>query len=285
MAAQTVTIALDNGTDAQFRAWGKAISDQMALGGWTKGTDSGQIDWATVLKPASGNVSQGYEVWRSNDAGGGLVNIFVKIEYGSQSTAGNPGIWITVGFASDGAGNLTGVVSTRRQVYGGSQTSGTAVANNLAAGSGYACMVLGTGYSSGVGFAFNIERLRDASLNLTNEIAVIWHSNQIASVCQVVTPTFAYTLEGTAFKIMPTAANSNVSGNVGLGLMFVQKAGLMPISNFFGANGSQLGVAQSVVSITVAGVARSYIVNAFVSSTGTGYSFQFGSDPLISRFD
>ena len=57
MAAQSVSRAGINDTDANFRLWGKAMSDQLGLSTWVKTTDTGQIDWATVVKPAAANTA------------------------------------------------------------------------------------------------------------------------------------------------------------------------------------------------------------------------------------
>ena len=115
MASATIAKAPTNNTDANFRLWGKAISDQLVTS-WSLVPDSGDLDWTTITTPAAINTAQGYEIWKSNDAGGGLSNIYFKIEYGSGNNAANPSIWLTVGFASDGAGIITGIKTARTQI-------------------------------------------------------------------------------------------------------------------------------------------------------------------------
>jgi hypothetical protein len=109
-------IAADN--DATFRTWGKAISDGLqAVGGIAKlsaGDSSGQIDWATVAKPLA-NTAAGYEMYAFADTLQATVPIYIKVEYGSGAGGNNVSIWVTVGFAHDGAGALTGTTTTRLQ--------------------------------------------------------------------------------------------------------------------------------------------------------------------------
>lgn len=93
-----------NASDAEFRKWGKAISDGFAAAGWVKhGTD---IDWATVATP-TGAGAKGYEIWRMNDALQATAPVFLKIEYGEGTTTDRPQIWLTLGNGADGGGNIT----------------------------------------------------------------------------------------------------------------------------------------------------------------------------------
>src|SRR4051812_34743538 len=104
MAASSTVVNFACNTDAIFRAWGLVVSNAIAAGGWVQTSDSRQINWATATAPVSGSPS-GYEIWRSNDAGGGLNEIYDKIEYGTPPNTAvvlSGGLWITVGWASDG---------------------------------------------------------------------------------------------------------------------------------------------------------------------------------------
>ena len=99
MAKQTISAAPIQTTDAEFRAWVTAISNGFqAL--FTKVTQTGEINLATVLKPAGANTSQGFEVYRFNDSLQATAPIFFKVEYGSSSLAVTPSCWLTVGKGS-----------------------------------------------------------------------------------------------------------------------------------------------------------------------------------------
>lgn len=107
MAVNSFTSLFDHSTDATFRTWGSEFSAALLAVGLTKTSDTGQIDWGTVTRPTT-NTDAGYEIWRFNDALQATQPIFMKISFGTHSTALKGRIRIVVGSGSDGAGNLTG---------------------------------------------------------------------------------------------------------------------------------------------------------------------------------
>lgn len=123
MPTAVMTSTWHNTTDADFRQWGKAISDGIAAVGLIKVADTGTVNWATVVKPASNNSAAGFEIWRFNDPLQDTAPVFIKLEYGCQQHLLIPGTWVTVGRGSDGAGNVTGVLAPRRQTQ--ANTAGT----------------------------------------------------------------------------------------------------------------------------------------------------------------
>jgi hypothetical protein len=172
MARSLFTAAPTQATDAEFRAWGLAISTALAAVGLVKTADSGQIDWLTVLKPAGAGASQGYEIWRFNDALQATASVFLKIEYGSGTNLAYPSVWVTIGRGSDGAGTLTGLLTVRKQV--------NALASNAAPS---ACRVSGDTNrilvaafvaTANCPIAFGIERTHDAAGADTAEGVLFW---------------------------------------------------------------------------------------------------------------
>jgi len=264
MAAVTTQLAPTNDTDANFRLWGKAISDQMAAGGWVKTTDTGQIDWATVLKPASPNVMQGYEIWRSNDASGSIVQMYLKIEYGSSTSNGTqPAMHSTAGFGSNGTGTLTGTTTLRTQIS--VNASSTSTRNcNLAAGLGWVVMTLFTNDANSC-MVFSIERTLSSSFAEQNEI-LFCYSGSGANIKSVVLnqTTGIYPVETSPnAQAIVNPTNAVQSGNAGFSLQFGQRGGLTnPSRNLFGTGAATLGAAQTIVLIESYGVSRSYIINA-----------------------
>lgn len=143
MATHIATTVFDNSSDANFRTWGKLISDRFAAFGWVKGTDTGQIDWATVLAPNTTNQARGYEIWRMADALQATAPCFMKIEYGSSSPLTRPSFWFTFGTGSDGAGNLTGNTIARVQMAVAlTVTNNTQFTHLFAGDNNRFCMVL-----------------------------------------------------------------------------------------------------------------------------------------------
>lgn len=126
MTTYNYTSPIIHNSDAAFRAWGRELSNAMQTAGLVKAADTGQINWDTVLKPAynvGGGVA-GYEIFQFNDPLQPTAPVFVKLEYGTgpTQTSAYPGLWLTVGTGTNGAGTLTGVLSTRQLLthsYGG----------------------------------------------------------------------------------------------------------------------------------------------------------------------
>lgn len=116
MAATLWAGKVGQASDGEFRAWGKAVSDAIQLGGIAKTTDTGQIDWETVSKPAAINTSQGYEIYRFADSLQSTAPVFFRLDYGSGSSAGYASLWLTVGTGSDGNGTITGVLININQI-------------------------------------------------------------------------------------------------------------------------------------------------------------------------
>jgi hypothetical protein len=68
--------------DATFRVWGSGLAAQIAAMGLVQTSDTGQINWATVTRPAIGALA-GYEMWRFNDALQATKPVFIRLDYGS----------------------------------------------------------------------------------------------------------------------------------------------------------------------------------------------------------
>jgi hypothetical protein len=116
MATDTRTLSLYIANDAEFRAWGQAIAAQWTAVGLVKTTDTGQIDWATVLRPGAG-LDAGYEVYRFDDAFQATSPVFIRVVYKMYNTT-IPAIRVSVGAGTNGAGSLTGVgVTSTRELY------------------------------------------------------------------------------------------------------------------------------------------------------------------------
>ena len=120
MTLLTPSTAPDNSTDATFRVWGKSIADSLISMGLARSSDTGMINWSTVTKASVANTAQGYDIFIFQDALQGTYPVFIKLEYGGGSPVAYPSIWITVGTGSNGSGTLSGQLSTRFQLSGGS---------------------------------------------------------------------------------------------------------------------------------------------------------------------
>lgn len=113
MTTATTATVLDDSSDAAFRTWVAEIITQLVTTcGLTQTADTGQINTATVTRPAI-NTAAGYVILRFNDTLQSTAPIFMKMEFGSAGTTSTPQIWLTIGTGSNGSGTLTGPLSTR----------------------------------------------------------------------------------------------------------------------------------------------------------------------------
>lgn len=161
------SVAATNTTDATFRAWGAALSDAMEAVGFVKTADTGQVDWAAVVKPVLSTFA-GYEIRQLSDSMQSTVPIFAKIEYGAGSTQTYPKLRIQLGRGTDGAGNLTGMVSAQF-IPGCADVSATAYDCFVSGGEGYIAVALWTTANSNFPIMFYIARTRDADGTINNK--------------------------------------------------------------------------------------------------------------------
>ena len=106
MATYSFNQVIDHSSDATFRAWGSAINNALTTVGLTQTADTGQVNWTTVTRPGT-NTTAGYEIWRFNDSLQATAPIFIKLSYGTATSALFPRLLCDIGTGSDGAGTLT----------------------------------------------------------------------------------------------------------------------------------------------------------------------------------
>lgn len=282
MAASTSLLVRNNGTNAQFRAWGSAISAAFAAGGLVQTADTGQINWTTVTAPVAINTSQGYEIWRSNDATGSLNNWYVKIEYGSGAAAANPSIWLTLGWSSDGAGSINSTNACARTQIA---TGGTSVASecNFGVGTGYISVCLWGNTGSTDYLIFSIERTRNTLGAVQDEVFVYGGgSGGAVSINQVIPRTgnvpASVTTAGHGWRTIPVAAATYL-GNKAVGTLAPQKGSwLMESLNLLAGNSTDF-LQQTQFTMTVYGGTHTYIVVGISTTLG------LGSTRLLIRYE
>ena len=216
MSKQVVSAAPIQTTDAEFQAWVTAISSGFqAL--FTKVTQSGEINLATVLKPAGANTSQGFEVYRFNDSLQATAPIFFKIEYGSSSTAVTPSCWLTVGKGADGSGTITSVLLARQLVFYLYSNSASFYNSYIGSGDG-SCLIFSLFPSapgiSGQGSYCVVERSRDGSGNPT-AAGVFWQysgQSNVSDYCETSDYSTAQRISLTSGCIsVPANLSTNIS--------------------------------------------------------------------------
>ena len=163
MATVTYTNGPDNGSDASFRVWGSALDGTFTTFGWVRTADTGQVNWATVLKPTLASTATGYSIFTMSDSLQATYPVFIKIEYGDTPTVGYPGIWITVGTGSDGAGTLTNIIRSRTAIGTAGSTATTYPCYASGANNRYCCILWPASSTSNSCIGIAIERTKDSS--------------------------------------------------------------------------------------------------------------------------
>lgn len=185
MTTQTWVSAIAHSNDADFRAWGSELSAKFAAAGLVKHTDTGQINWATVTRPAA-NTAGGFELWRFADSLQATAPIYLKIEYGTSTSANFPQIWLTVGTGTNGSGTLNGTVSDRNPVAFSGAVSAGNYPSYLCVAPGFVGLLHKAGASgSWTGFAFfAVSRTHDTAGAATgNGFFVLWGGVNANSIC------------------------------------------------------------------------------------------------------
>ncbi len=138
---------------------------------WTGSSFTGVRAIPVSLRPVNANTSAGYEFYKMTGALSVTAPIILRIEYGTGGAATYPSLWLTVGTATDGAGNFSGVtVSERRQL----SCNGNALTPQRCAISGDVNRIaMALFYNSSTYMFFALERTRDAAGAETSEGAVI----------------------------------------------------------------------------------------------------------------
>ena len=167
MTTSISSFPTNNPDDASFRVWGGGISAQLAAAGFTRASDTGQINWATATRPAAG-ASGGYEVYRFNDSLQATKPIFIKLSYESAGFNQNyPVIRVTVGTATNGAGVISGIGSTNTVLTMGSSIASPSPSCYCCASPSRLYLVFAQNPNGGAHLF--IERSKDASGQYTGD--------------------------------------------------------------------------------------------------------------------
>ena len=216
---------IESSSDATFRAWGLDLATRIAVAGLVQTADTGQINWATVTRPAA-SAYGGYEIWRFDDTLQGSSPVYIKIEYGSSNNQATPAIRVTISSGTNGAGTPTGLVSTAIVCY----ASGLLVTNanitnfpsHVVHTAGFFALVfkMGAGVSGLTLFSFVVQRSVNNSGIPTGESVTLLacgNGNQAtsaapAAIINYVTSTVNNAVTGIDIGFMPSQMASSVVG-------------------------------------------------------------------------
>jgi hypothetical protein len=112
MPRSAVTIAPDLTSDTTWRTLIGAIKTGIEAMGWTQTSDTGQINFATSVKPPGSSTIQGFALWQATDALAGANPMKIRIAFGSAGSASQLRLTISYGHTTDGAGSFSGVTTS-----------------------------------------------------------------------------------------------------------------------------------------------------------------------------
>jgi hypothetical protein len=253
-------------TDAAFRLWGSRITAAMEAVGFTKTADTGQINWTTVLAPTGSAEIMGYEIRQFTDGLQATNPVIVKLEYGSSATSNQrPGIRITVGSASDGAGALTGNVSSYFYIAstGGSTTEYPSYISSDGGRINIALWVTSSSNSN----AFWIERFKDTDgtpnangVNICSAFST--NSRTTASTAQTLpAAAVAYPASPIRFQCAITSIGATYNENIGLFPVYPNQgyAGNPDLGGLV-FNSAEMSAAGTFMTISIYGSSHVFVV-------------------------
>ncbi len=262
----------DHSGNAGFQAWyNEVIAKWDACAGVARTGDTGQIG-AAVARPGTGTAG-GYVMYYLNDSIHGTWPVYIKLEFGTGSSANFPAIWVTVGTGTNGSGTLTGVVSTRQQIT--RNVAPTSLVTNYQsylcadATNGFVgmCHKIGSGATSATFMA--VARFTDNSSALISGGVCFYYTDTSGVVLRAtLTSAEALDLGNYAFFIGPNNSSTLVGGAPQVARHFTkQPTGTVQpqlVSFQFGEQGDQ-----STFPFSAAGTSLTYIAfNGTTSSAG-----------------
>ena len=286
MGVSAPSFSLAHGTDAEFRTWVGAIRTAITGLGLIRTTDTGQIDIATVARPTVINTAMGYDIYRFADTLQATLPVFIKVEFGSGATATHPALWITVGTGTDGAGTLTGQVSTRQQIradgVGSTQTHRFSGDTNRIV----AMLTAGSWGSNHLGFG--VERSKDAAGDDTADGIIVQMTNYAGNhACyqQFIPATGSIGIleSGPMCPVLRRAdAADTASDGTDIGVfaatVLSRKGVESPGRNFFGYFNADLA-AENAVAVSVYGDSQTIFPFGNVSRFGQSCYYRTGGAP------
>lgn len=296
MASFTATPAnFTNSSDANFRTWGSYIAARLLAVGLVQTSDTGQINWTTVLAPGAASTFMGYEIWRFADSLQASAPVYIKVEYGSStSAANNPGMRFSFGSGSNGSGTLTGNLSTTylagaTAVAGACSVVGSGSTNRF-------CISYGFTTAGGYGMFFGFERSKDAAGNDTVEAVLgVFNNTTVSgsSTGQKFYPVWSTTLGDIGLTtatpapaLFPPSVATSGAQTVLAPLLHSKGIFMNPGMNFLGYYTAG-PVPNGTPSVYMYGVARTYYTLPATSALeGTGWQGPgSGTEALAIRYD
>lgn len=262
-----------NSTDALWRAWVQFIEDTLVTtGGWVVTADTGQMTIASSAHPTTTNTKVGYRIYRMADSLQATAPVFMRVDYGSSSAANAPGIWLTIGQGSDGAGTITsirlngGAVST--PTVSGTNNSAATTANSYGcASTGHVAVAMFIDTLSAQRIlTFSLERTRDADGTLNGNGLILMNTDPSSTGSSLSTQRYIILGSGAQpptekgiLYILSTANPSAFGSDVGIGIPIPMKGVAQPPGLGYVVTRVSDFVAEAQFAVTLYGVSHNYV--------------------------
>lgn len=267
MATRTANLAQTNSSDANFRLWINEIHNGLIAFGWLQTSDTGQINFSTVLRPAAINTYQGYAVYKMNDSLQSSCACFMRLDFGTGNQTDVPAfkLQLTVG-GTDGAGTLTGIVGTQQTLSGNVSNATLFNVRSSGTSSSYRMSFWEVVGGGGGGFMFVIERDRDSSgAETANGINTFMHwiqggSAQIMSSQFIPVSGALGDSHNNCYALISTNAAQTAGGNTGIAPVRIQYGPLRnPMMGILIFARGDFGM-ETTNSVTIYGSAHTYMM-------------------------
>jgi hypothetical protein len=191
-------------TVAELETLVRSYIDGLSSVGMVQTADTGQLNPSSLPGWSS---SWGYLIFRFNDSRQGTSPLFFKIRFGQGNNFGILRVYCTLGSSTNGAGTITGTVSSELSQHINAAGGGNWMNLFLSAVDGM--LFIGNMYNSAGHYTFNnwfsIERTRDGSYLLDDVGATIMSGSTPTVVCQSLrfaSPATVYTANS-SFMLIP----------------------------------------------------------------------------------
>ena len=295
MATTTFSVPTQWSSDATFRTTCSAINTAIVSLGIVQTSDTGQINWTTITKPAAINTYAGYEMYRFNDSLQSTNPVYFKLSYYSNGYSTGTGLllWIQAGQGTDGAGNLTGNVSQTLSMWCNSSENVTRTSYASGSTNRLAMSLWPTSTVSNYWYVFGIERTHDSTgADIGAGVYMFTGSYGVGGQSQYLplgTPTTPLppAVGGGWYCSTPLSGSGVLSGNTyTYPIKVFTPLESLPSLNFLHYLNPDITGGTTVSITCYDGTARSYYAGGF--AYGTGYLCYANSNTttcLLMRYD